>query len=156
MALQFQITHVFSASPDVVWRGLTDLDAAHAWMPGLVRMDALTDGPLRPGSEWRETRMVFKREATEQFEVTAMEPHRSLDLRVDGSKGSSKRGEYVFAYRLEPDGDGTRLTLDAEIRGMGVIGALFGWLLAGTFRKAITKDVEALDHYLKKSASGAS
>jgi hypothetical protein len=58
-------------------------------MPSLVRIEPLTEGPMRPGSEWRETRRIFKREATEQFEVTTMEPPRHLGLRVDGTKGAS-------------------------------------------------------------------
>jgi len=148
MALQFQITHRFAAPPDAVWRGLTELENGPAWMPSLVRIEPLTEGPMRPGSQWRETRRIFKREATEQFEVTTMEPPRHLGLRVDGTKGASKRGEYLFEYHLEPDGAGTLLTLDSEIRGMGLMGAIFGWLLAGSFRKAIVRDLVAMERYL--------
>ena len=156
MALEFRIERTVDLPRGHLWRGLTDLEAAHSWMPGLVTIERLTEGPLERGSRWRETRMVFKREATEEFEVREMEPPRRLALRVDGAKGSSRRGEYLFEYLLEETDSGaagTQLTLDTEIRGMGLLGAIFGRLMAGTFRKAMEKDLDALIHYLRKTAA---
>jgi uncharacterized protein YndB with AHSA1/START domain len=152
MSIRLQVSHRFSASPERVFRALTELDRAGDWMPGHVRVERLGGDGFDVGTQWRETRKVFGREATEQFEVTEMDPPRRLGLRVDGSKGASKRGEYLFTYRLTPRDGGTDVVLDGEIRGLGKIRELFGRLMAGPFRKMIEKDMKAMDDYLKRTA----
>jgi protein-S-isoprenylcysteine O-methyltransferase Ste14 len=116
-AIEFTLTQHIAAAPDRVFHALTDLDSAADWMPGFVRIENLSQGEFSVGSQWRETRKFFGKEATEQFEVTRCESPTELSVRVDGSKGSSRRGEYLFDYRLEPKGAGTDVTLHAAIRG---------------------------------------
>jgi hypothetical protein len=93
---------------------------------------------------------MFGREATEEFQVTAVDrPHR-LELRVDGSKGSSGRGEYLFTYRLEPsDGAATDVRLTGEIRGLTGVAGVVGRLFSGTYRKSCAKDLAALKRHLE-------
>lgn len=152
MSITFRITQRVDGDPARVFRALTDPDIAHSWMPGLVRIDRVgeEDEPLRVGSRFRETRVIFRKEATEEFEVTALEPPTRLGLLVDGRKGSSRRGEYVFLYTLAPDHDGTHITLDAEIRGLNPVLALFARFFAASYRKAVMKDLEALGAYLRR------
>jgi hypothetical protein len=78
-----------------------------------------------------------------------MDRPRSFLLYVDGTKGSSKRGEYRFAYRLEPMAHGTRVVMNGTIEGMGVMGALLGFLMKGMFRKAMQKDMDALKAHVE-------
>ena len=157
MSITFRITHRVEGEPERVFRALTDPAIAHSWMPGLVRIDRVgvehyseEEEPLRVGSRYRETRMIFRKEATEEFEVTELVPPTRLGLVVDGRKGSSRRGEYAFAYTLAPDHDGTHITLDAEIRKLNPVFALFARLFGATYRKAIMKDLEALGAYLRR------
>jgi uncharacterized protein YndB with AHSA1/START domain len=150
MPIQFEIVETVQASPMQVFLALTDLDGAAAWMPGLVRMESLGPGPGVVGGGWRETRRMLGREATEEFQVTAVDrPHR-LELRVDGSKGSSGRGEYLFTYRLEPrDSAATDVRLTGEIRGLTGVAGVVGRLFSGTYRKSCAKDLAALKRHLE-------
>ncbi|AKJ02530.1 polyketide cyclase/dehydrase/lipid transport protein [Archangium gephyra] len=151
MAIQFTVHKEIAASPDRVFGVLKDLEAARKWMPNLVGIEKLSPGRFGVGTKWRETRRMFGRDASELFEVTGLEPNKSLELYVDGTQGSSKRGHYRFRYQLEPVGGKTALTMVAEIGGMGFLLELFGRLMLGSFKKAITSDLDAMASYLEGS-----
>ncbi|MGD2154709.1 MAG: SRPBCC family protein [Gemmatimonadales bacterium] len=149
MPIEFDVTQHIPGPPDRVFHTLTDLDAAAEWMPGFVHIEKLSQGEFGVGSEWRETRKFLGREATEQFEVTRCQSPTELTVRVDGSKGSSRRGEYLFQYRLEPKGAGTDVTLHAAIRGLGRFGTLLGRLFVGQYKKACVNDLSALARHFE-------
>jgi carbon monoxide dehydrogenase subunit G len=151
MAIEFTLTQHIAGAADRVFHALTDLDSAADWMPGFVRIEKLSQGEFGVGSQWRETRKFFGKEATEQFEVTRCESPTQLSVRVDGSKGSSRRGEYLFDYRLQPKGAGTDVTLHAAIRGLGRFGTLVGRLFVGQYKKACAKDLGALAEHIEGS-----
>lgn len=154
MSLTFRIMQRVEADPARVFTALTNAREAHSWMPGLVRLDRIEeeeDVPLHVGSRFRETRMLFGKEATEEFEVTELTPPSRIGLLVDGRRGSSRRGEYVFTYTLAPEHDGTLVTLDGEVRDLGPVMGLFARLFVGTYRKACAKDLEALSGYFRRA-----
>ncbi|HWK88912.1 MAG TPA: SRPBCC family protein [Longimicrobium sp.] len=155
MSIEFDVTQRFSAPPERVFAGLTDLDAAREWMQGFIRLERLGNVAAGPGMRWRETRKMFGREATEEFEVTTFDPPRALGLRVDGTKGSSKRGEYRFDYRLAPDGDGTVVDMHGSISGMPKMFSWLSKLLAGPFRKACARDLASLAEHLERTGPAA-
>lgn len=150
MALQFTIREEFAAPPARVFAAATDLDAARKWMPNLVSLETLSPGPFGKGTKFRETRKMFGRDATEYFEVTGYEPGKQVEFFVDGTKGSSRRGQYRFRYAFTPSGKGTTVTLDGEISGMGKVGEFIGRLLMGpVMKKAIAKDLAAMRRYVE-------
>lgn len=153
MAIRFELSETIAAPPERVFAVMTDIPAAAQWMPGFVRIERLTGGEFGPGTRFRETRRMYGHEATEEFEVAAMEPPRALEFVVDGTKGSSKRGLYRFRYRLEPDGAGTRVVLAGELTGLNWLMGLFGKLMAGTFRKACAKDLAGMKAYIERGAA---
>ncbi|MGH7674344.1 MAG: SRPBCC family protein [Gemmatimonadales bacterium] len=150
MALQFTIQEEFAAPPARVFAATTDFDAMRNWMPGFVGVDKLTAGPFSKGTKFRETRKMFGREATEHFEVTGYEAGKQVEFFVDGTKGSSRRGEYRFRYAFTPSAKGTTVTINGEISGMGKVGELIGRLLMGpVMKKAVGKDLAALRKYVE-------
>ena len=148
MSTTFATSVYVEAPPAVVFTALSDIDRWKNWLPGLVAVEKLTPGPFGPGTEWRETRKMFGKEAAEHFRVTRCEPPSRVDLVVDGSKGSSKRGEYVFTYELVPDRGGTNVELTGDIRMPGIWG-LFTGMFVKSFKKACHKDLEALKQHLE-------
>ena len=147
MAITFDVTERFPVAPDRVYAALTDLEGIRSWIRGFVRLEQVAGHGFEVGTAWLETRKIFGREATEHFEVTAMEPPKRIVLRVDGRKGSSKRGEYLYDYHIEPDADGSVVHLHGEIRDLGRFGGLLGRLMVGPYKQACVKDLVALrDH----------
>ena len=72
---RFTVSKVFPAPPAEVFALFTDLDRLPARVKDITKIEWLTDGPVRVGTRYKESRVVFKKEATETFEVTAYEPN---------------------------------------------------------------------------------
>lgn len=151
MALRFTVQEQFELPPEQVFEVMTDTSRAAAWMPGFVSIEKLTDGAFGEGTRWRETRKMFGRVASEEFEVVRCVPPTTLELFVDGKKGSSGRGEYRFVYELAPldEDGGTRVTLSGEIGGIGKLMQLMGRLFMSSFKKACARDLQAMRDYLR-------
>lgn len=149
MPITFCVAESYARPPDEVFQALVDLDAWERWVPDLVRVERLFPGAFGLGMRWRETRRVLGREGTEEFEVIEYEPPRRLALRVDGARGSSGRGEFLFEYRLAPSPRGTELVLNGEVR-LGGWRDLVGRLFVFPYRKAIEKDLAALATHLSR------
>lgn len=155
MAFQLECRVTVAAPPERVFAALTDPDRIARWMPGFVRFDRLTEGPVRVGTRLREVRRMFGREAAEVFEFTELDPPRAFSLYVDGKLGSSKKGEYRLRYtlrpqNLEPGGGGTEVLFAGEVSGMGKVAEFFGRLLQGFVKKAFTKDLVAMKAFVEK------
>lgn len=148
MASTFSTAVYIESPPAVVFEAICNLENAGQWMPGFVGIEKLTPGPLGPGSEFRETRKMFGKNSTEHFRVARFERPSRIDFVVEGAKGTSKRGEYVFIHELVPERTGTNLELTGDIRMPGIWG-LFSRMMRGTFKKACHKDLEALKAHLE-------
>ena len=149
MPLTLELNQTIAAPPAIVWAALTDIAHWSRWVPGLVRLEVADDEPFAPGKKFRETRTLFGREATEVFEVVRTQPPVELELHVDGSQGSSRRGSYWFRYRLEAVPVGTCLHLHGRIEGMGWLFRHLGRLFAGIFRRALERDLAAFKRYVE-------
>jgi uncharacterized protein YndB with AHSA1/START domain len=147
--MEITLDEEFNAPPGRVFAAITDMDSWHKWMQNLVRIEKLTEGPFAKGSQWREVRKMFGKEAAEVFEVTALEPGKSMELHVDGKKGASGRGEYRFRYEFSGSAGKTTMRMHGSITGMGCMGAVFGWMFKGMFRKQIAKDHAALRKHIE-------
>ena len=89
--------------PDRVWRALTEAEHLKAWFPDTIVVERWEAGaPLR--FEHEEMGMSF------DGEVLAFEPQSLIELRW---------GTDVLRFEVEPDGDGTRLTLLDTIDELG-------------------------------------
>jgi uncharacterized protein YndB with AHSA1/START domain len=152
MPASFASETYIEARPERVFATMTDVDGFRHWMQGFVGAEKLTEGPVGVGTEWRETRKMFGREASEVFEVTAYEAPSRLGLRVDGTRGSSRKGEYRFEYVLVPEGTGTRLGMSGEVDMPGLLGRLMSRLFVGTFKKACDKDLTAMKQHAEQQA----
>jgi uncharacterized protein YndB with AHSA1/START domain len=149
MAVSFTIETTFAVPQERAFAALTDLERAEEWMPGLVGIERLTDGGFGQGTEWAETRKIFGKEATEIFTVTDYLPPQRLALLVDGTRGTSGKGEYRFTYELGPaDGGKTEVFMKGEIDMPGFFAGLLTRLFSGWFKKACAKDLYALRDHL--------
>lgn len=156
MSIPFEVKRSFQVSKEVAYRSLLDLDSAEHWMQGLVGIERMDEGPLREGSQWRETRKMFGKEASEHFEVVELVEPDKIVLRCDGTKGTTGKGEFVFTYLLTSTSEQTEVTLLGEIRGLTGLSKLFGKLMAGVFKKACAKDLDSLRDYLEKNKVASS
>lgn len=152
MPASFSTELHIDAAPERVFAAMTNIEGYGSWMQGFVGAKKLTDGPFGVGTEWKETRKMFGKEASEVFEVTGCDAPARLDLRVDGSRGASRKGEYRFTYELVPEPQGTRVRMNGEVHMPGLLGKLMSKLFVGMFKKACDKDLVAMKAYVEARA----
>ena len=151
MALTFSLEGSIKAAPETVFAALTDIAGFSDWMPGLIDTTMLTEGAFGVGTEYEETRRMFRRNASERFRVTAFDPPREFELFIDGSQGSSRSGYYRFRYVVAPQDSGTLVTVHGEMGGTNRVMELLGRLMLPTMKKAMRKDHAALAAHLESA-----
>ncbi len=142
----FSVTRRVSGSPDEVFALYADLENAAERISGITKMEILTDGPVGVGTRFRETRVVMKREATEEMEVTAFDPGKSYKVECH-SHGT----HYVSVFSFADAGEGeTDVTVRFDAHAQSFVAKLFsplGWLMMGTVKKCTQGDLDDLAAY---------
>lgn len=96
-------------SPDAVFAFACDLENAPNWITDIVRIEKLTEGPVRAGTQFRETRRFGNQEHSAVIEVTAHEAPR-----VHTASSSAFGIHCTYHYTFEPEASGTRVRLEAQ------------------------------------------
>lgn len=111
----FEQTEWIARPPAAVFQFITDTRNAPRVIPSVQRLEAMTDGPTRVGTRYRETRLVNGKEAQAELEVTGFEPPGRYAVRnvTDGI-------QTVYTYRFQPERDGTRVTLECVVSAGGL------------------------------------
>src|SRR3954451_3348037 len=100
----FTMTKKIDAPPDAVFALFADLANAPGRIKGISKMELVTPGPIGVGTRFKETRIMFGRPCTEEMEITAFDPGRSIEI------GNHSCGvELRTRFRFVPDGNGTRV-----------------------------------------------
>jgi carbon monoxide dehydrogenase subunit G len=115
------ITHRSSATPERMWAMASDFANAPDRIKAITKVEIVTPGPVGVGThfrEWRGRHMV-------DMEIAAWTPPRSYSLR-----GYAIGTEFMSEIRCVPDGSGTRLEMEIQVRPQTFGAKLFSPLLA--------------------------
>ena len=139
------------APAEAVWRTVTDIGRCHEIIPSIRRIEMLGDAPCGLGARWRETRIMFGREATEVLEITEWRPPTEYVV------GATSHGcEYRTVVRVRPDGAGCVLEYEFASKPLTIMarimGALMIPLMKGTLCKARMEDLHAIKSHCERSA----
>lgn len=137
------VTTLVSAPITRVFEVFSDLRKAAERIPNITALELLTDGPVGEGTRWRETRLMFKKEATEEMWITSFDPPRSYTVEANSH---GMRYETRFGFAEEAGGtrvnwtfEGTPLTL-----GTKIMSPVLGLMLNGVMKKCMRSDLEIL------------
>ena len=140
-------SRTIQAPPGRTFDVFADFPNAPTRVAGIKRMEVLTDGPVGKGTKFRETRIMFGKEATETMEVTDFQPGRSYSV------GCTSCGiEWASTFRFTPEGAGTRVDLELSTRPITFFAKLMsplGALMAGSMKKVIEQDMTDLQKALE-------
>lgn len=102
------VSRTVAAPVETVWDVATDLEAMPGTMSAIARVEVLTGGdPFDVGTRWRETRVMMRREATEEMTVTHAERPSSYTVEAD-----NHGVHYVSTFTFAPlDAVRTEVTL---------------------------------------------
>ena len=135
-------THV-SAPLERVFEVYTEIDKAAERVPAIVALEVLSEGPFGEGTRWRETRVMLKKQATEEMWVTDFDPPKSYTVDAE-----SHGMHYSTVFSFTPDGDGTAVSWSfsgtAQTLGTKIMSPIFNVLMKGMMKKCMLSDLEAL------------
>lgn len=100
-----------------VFRFVANFENQSQWQTATIRNTQTTPGPMRVGAQGRHVGKWLGRNYESLGEVIEYEPDRRW-----GYKSISGPYDLVMHYRFEPEGDGTRLTMDVEGDTKGFFG----------------------------------
>ena len=122
---------VFIARPvEEVFAFATDLANASVLMPGVTKVEMLTEGEMKSGARFRETRRVAGKEQTAVIEIVE---HKRPELHAASSAMLGMRATYRFCFSQE--GAGTRVDMEALVQGN-----LLWKLFLGMMSRAMEKE----------------
>lgn len=141
-----RVEETITAPTEKVWALITDIENSAQRISGIQSVEVLerpTDGAALTGLKWKETRVMFGKEATEIMWVTEVAEGEFYRVAAE-SHGS----RYLTKMAVEPVAGATRLSMEfaAEPQTFGakVMWFLTGPLFKGATRKALQKDLTDL------------
>jgi Polyketide cyclase / dehydrase and lipid transport len=138
----FSLSTVFPAPVSQTFALSTDVEHMPGRVKGITKVEKLTPGPVGLGTKFKETRIVFKREATETFEFTAFEPDQRYELTAN-----SCGAVYRTDFRFTPEGPGTRVDVTFDLKAVSFFAKLMrplAGLMMGMMRKCVQQDLDDL------------
>lgn len=126
-----------------VFEVATDLEGLPERVDAVKKVEILTNGPLGVGTRFRETRIMFGKEATEEMEFTSFDPGQGYVIEAE-SMGS----HYTSTIRFTPENEGTRMTWSFGAEPLGTFSRIMSMLLlplfAGATRRALEGDLKGI------------
>ena len=107
--MQVAVECLVEAPPEVAFAAAVDISNWPDSFPAFKASRLLTPGPVAVGTSFRETRIMFGRQATEEMTFAEIAPPDRFVLTAF-NHGTAYRAEHLFAAR----GPGTN---DARLRG---------------------------------------
>jgi carbon monoxide dehydrogenase subunit G len=127
-------------APAAVFPYLTEPERLTRWVGGLVSFESVDGESAHVGAQSRQVMVIRGREWKLDGELTALEPDRLVEARMEG-KGFTARTSYV----LEPVEKGTRLTATVESEFSLLVARLLGGLVSREAQKRLRADLARLE-----------
>lgn len=116
MTKGFTAESVIDAPPDRVFVQASDPARMHRWMPGVTSVRPADSAPMAVGKRFHVVLETRGRGTEREMTLTQWDPLQRFAL---SSKEGSVTAEYV--YNFTPDGDRTRVSLDASCTSSGIV-----------------------------------
>lgn len=143
----FECATEVAAPIDRVFAVFTDFARAPEYVTAIRRLEILDDAAVRAGMRFRETRVLYGRQATEELELTVFEPPTRYVVEAR-SHGAHFLSEFRFAAL---DARTTRVTVRFEATPITFLARLFGFL-SGLMMKGVREALEGDVADLKRVA----
>jgi carbon monoxide dehydrogenase subunit G len=137
------VTIDVAAPAERVWATVTDIGNAASNIPAIKKIEFLGETRHGLGTRWRETRVMFGRDATEDLEISEWRPPDEYVVTAH-----SHGCDYRSVIRIRPAGDGARLEFvfcaTARTLFARIMATLMLPLMGKAIRKALADDLAAL------------
>ena len=148
--MEIRVSRLIQAPIDRVFDVFSDITRIEERISGITKVDILSDTTGGIGTRWRETRIMFGQEATEEMEISAFRPNQSYEV-VAASRGS----EYHTIYTFTEQNGGTLVEMIFSGKAVSFMAKLMmplASLMSGTARKALEADMDELKAICEQQA----
>jgi hypothetical protein len=111
----FNMSEWVARPPKEVFDFISASENAPKIVESVTSMVKLTEGPVRVGTRYRETRLMHGKEQHAELEIVEFEPSRKYAM-----QNVTEGVEIVYRYDFQPEKDGTRIDLVCEVKASGV------------------------------------
>ena len=126
--MRIEQTFTIASPPADVFAFMVDPEKLARWQTVKTYVTPVSEGPPRLGYRIREGTKVGPREWDQLVEFTEFEPGRAFAVKVIEGPQSSGR------WTMEPDGAGSRIHFEAELKAPPLVGPLLKLMTARSFR----------------------
>ena len=127
--------------PEDVWRYVYDVSNDTQWRDGVNSANWISDPPYGVGSKGLH---IIEGIGDWPWTATAYEEPHSMSWKVTGGRFEGSQG----AYRIEPEGNGSRFTLETQMK-RGVVMSLLMLFMKGRLKSQNALDLEKLKTILE-------
>ena len=120
---------------------MTDISNSPEFISGIKSVDMLSDGPIGVGTRWKETRIMFGKEATEEMWITEFVENEMYTVEAE-SCGAKYKTLFKFQH---VDNYTTDVTMEMNVTPVTFTAKLMSplsYFMKGAIIKAIKKDLE--------------
>ena len=129
-----------------VFQAATDFSNSPEIMDAVVGVELLTEGPVREGYEFKETREIRGRKVSSKIVVTDFEKDKSYSVR-SVQQGLDLRYHYTFTQTTE----GTRVDFKGELFTEGLRNKLAQPLIKKIIKKEDQDHLKHLKNYIEST-----
>ncbi len=144
---KLRVTKNIDASVERTFTAFSNVNQFADVASAIESVELLTDGPIGVGTRFRETRVMFGKQATEEMEFTAYQPHQTYTIEAH-SHGS----HYISTFDFKPSGDGTEVALTFEAKPISLFAKIMtplAKLMTNSVRKAVEQDFDDVKAHLE-------
>jgi uncharacterized protein YndB with AHSA1/START domain len=143
VSVRIEVSTQIAAEPAAVFAVVADYTQAPRWQRATTAAAWITDPPTRVGSRHRQTTRFLGRDMSASYEVTALEPGRSITIRsIDAPF------PMTITRTVEAVNGGTRVTEVSEGGPTGLARTIAP-VMAPMARRSIRRDYERLRRLLE-------
>ena len=140
IALEIEI----NAPIEQVFAIFTDIQRWPEMIQSMAKIELLTAGPVGRGTRFRETRLLFNKEAHEDMEFTEFQPPNRYVI-----EASSHSTHYISTFTFRKNDDGAtslRMTFVGKPQTLiaKTVGSFLFFFFAGMTRKTLAADLNAI------------
>ncbi len=147
---EVQLKQQIQAPIETVFDRASDFPNAASTITSIVKVEMLSDGPVAVGSRFRETRVMFGREATEEMEVKTFERPRRYVL-----EATSHGSHYLTTFNFREKGGGTEMEMNFQATPLSFFAKVMGFFLNKMMMKTVVTECGKDLKDLKAAIEGA-
>ena len=139
------VTRRIDASADVVFRTVAHGEQFSQAVPGILRIEFLSEVKSGVGARFRETRTMMGQEASTELEVTEYVENQRVRM-VSEAGGAF----WDTVFTTAPDGEGTVLEMVMDAQPRTTSARMTLPLIIGAVRKAVEQDLDAIKAFCER------